>query len=135
MPKMLRLLAAVAFATSLTGCGGVSTPSSETTEEFSDTLAPQGQAFKAFSVGKTGEMQMTLTTLNPRPVVGFIWLAVGTPAGTACSPLAGYVVSQAAIGQQYSFGQVVKGSYCLLAADGNAILTTNTAFTVRFTHP
>jgi hypothetical protein len=135
MPKFLYVLAVVAVAGSLAGCSGVSTPSSETTEEFSDTLVPQGQVFRTFSVGKTGEMLMTLTTLNPRPVVGFIALAVGTPAGSSCSAIPGYIVSQAAIGQQYSFGQVVKGSYCLLVADANSALTSNAAFTVRFTHP
>jgi len=80
-------------------------------------------------------MQMTLTSLTPRPVVGFIALAIGLPAGSLCSPMAGYIVSQAAVGQQYSFGQVVKGSYCLLVADANNVLTSNAAFTVRFTHP
>ena len=135
MPKFLYMLAGVALAASLTACGSVSTPSSETTEEFSDTLTPQGQIFRTFSVSKTGEMQMTLTNLTPRPVVGFIALAVGVPAGSACSPMPGYIVSQAAVGQQYSFGQITKASYCLLVADANAALTQNAAFTVRFTHP
>jgi len=135
MVKFFPPVAALVLAVSLSACSSVSTPSSETTESYSDTLPPLGQVSRNFSVAKNGEMQMTLQSLTPRPVVGFIALAVGTPVSGGCSPILGYVVSQAAVGQQYAFGQINKGSYCLLVADPNGVLTTSAAFTVQFIHP
>jgi hypothetical protein len=135
MVKTLHALAALVCAVSLGACNSVSTPSSEITENFSDILPPLGQVSKNFSVGKNGEMQMTLQSLTPRPVVGFIALAVGQPVSGGCSPILGYVVSQAAVGQQYAFGSINKGSYCILVADPNGILTVSAAFSVQFVHP
>jgi hypothetical protein len=135
MPKIVRLLASVALATSLAACGGIDSPSTQTTEDFNGTLDPLGTASKTFSIAKTGEMQVTLQSLAPRPVVGFIALAVGTPAGTSCSPIGSYVVSQAAVGTPYSFPQVVKGSYCVIVADAAGVLTTQATFSVKVSHP
>jgi len=135
MLKFSGALAALALAVSLAGCSSVNTPSSEITENYSGTLSPLGQVSTNFNASKNGELQMTLTSLTPRPVVGFIALAIGQPVTGGCSPLIGYVVSQAAIGQQYSFGQLNKGSYCLLVADPNGALTTDTVFNVQYVHP
>jgi hypothetical protein len=135
MLKFSGALAALAFAVSLAACSSVNTPSSEITENYSGTLSPLGQVSTNFNASKNGELQMTLTSLTPRPVVGFIALAIGQPVNGGCSPLIGYVVSQAAIGQQYSFGQLNKGSYCLLVADPNGALTTDTVFNVQYVHP
>ncbi|HUR35267.1 MAG TPA: hypothetical protein VM032_15795 [Vicinamibacterales bacterium] len=135
MAKPIRLFAAALLTASMAACSGVSSPSTQATEEFSDTLAPLGQVSKPFSVSKTGEMQLTLKSLTPRPVVGFIALAIGVPNGSACSPIPGYVVSQAAVGQQYAFPQITKGAYCLLVADANGALTASATFTVSLSHP
>jgi hypothetical protein len=135
MVKIYPALAALMLTGSLAACSSVNSPSDEITEDFSDVLPPAGQVSKPFSVAKNGEMEMTLQSLAPRPVVGFIALAVGVPAPGGCSPLIGFVVSQAAIGQQYAFGQINKGSYCILVADANGVLTTSASFTVRYTHP
>jgi hypothetical protein len=135
MVKIFPALAALILAVSLAACNSVNSPSDETTEDFTDTLPPLGQVSKPFSVAKNGEMQMTLQSLTPRPVVGFIALAVGVAATGGCSPIQGFIVTQAAIGQQYAFGQINKGSYCILVADANGVLTTSAAFTVRYTHP
>ena len=135
MLKIVCLLGVAAVTVSLAACSGVASPSSQTPDDFSGTLAPLGQASKPFSVSKTGEMQVTLQSLTPRPVVGFVSVAVGLPAGDLCSPLAGYFVSQAAIGQQYAFPQISKGSYCVVIADANAALTTSASFSLRVLHP
>ena len=135
MLKLVRLLAAVAVAASLAACGGVNSPSTQATEDLSGTLDPQGQSFKTFSVSKTGEMQLTLQSLTPRPVIGFVSLAVGTPSGSICSPLLGYIVSQAAVGTPYSFPTIVKGSYCVIIADSNAILPAQVSWAIRLSHP
>lgn len=135
MLKFLRLLGALTVATSLAACGSVAAPSNSAAEDFADTLQPGGQTSKNFSVDKTGEMLLTLQSLSPRPVVGFITLAVGSPAGTGCAPYTSYYVAQAAVGQQYTFPRIVKGSYCLWVADTQAILPQAASFAVHFTHP
>ena len=135
MSTFLRLSAAVVFALSLAACSSVTSPSSLVQEDYSDTLQAGGSAFKAFSVSKTGEMQVTLQALNPRLVVGFIQLGVGVQSGSVCAPMAGYVVGQAAVGQQYSLSQIVKGSYCVFVADASGLITQPTSFTVHFAHP
>lgn len=135
MRKIVRLLGAAAMAASLAACSGVASPSSQTPDDFSGTLDPLGQASKNFSVSKTGEMQLTLQSLTPRPVVGFIAVAIGQPVGAVCQPFGGYYVSQAAVGQQYAFPQIQKGTYCMLIADANAILTTQVTFSMRLLHP
>jgi hypothetical protein len=135
MKNLPRLLAAIALALSMTACGGVDSPSSQTPVDFSGTLSPGGRQSTPFSVGKTGEMQLTLQTLNPRPVLGFLELAVGVPSGSDCAEIFGYIVAQAAVGQTYSFPQITKGSYCLLIADSGLVLTQPAAFNVHLLHP
>lgn len=135
MLKLVRLLAAIAVAASLAACGGVNSPSTQSTEDFSGTLDPQGQSFKTFTVSKTGEMQLTLQSLTPRPVLGFVSLGIGSPAGTVCQPLLGYLVSQAAVGTPYSFPTIVKGTYCVVIADANVILSSQVSWAVRLSHP
>ena len=119
---VLRKLGPVMLALSLSACSSVSSPSSLVQEDYSDTLQAGGSAFKAFSVSKTGEMQVTLQALTPRLVVGFIQLGVGVQSGSVCAPMAGYVVGQAAVGQQYSLSQIVKGSYCVFVADASGVV-------------
>ena len=135
MFKFLRLLGALTVAASMAACGDVAAPSNSAAEDFADTLQPSGQAFKTFSVEKTGEMLVTLQSLTPRPVVGFVSLAVGSPSGSLCAPYSSYYIAQAAVGQQYSFPRIVKGSYCLWVGDTQSILPQAATFAVHFTHP
>jgi hypothetical protein len=135
MRNLVRLLTALAFAATTAACGGVDSPSSQTPTDFSGILVPGDRQFTTFSVSKTGEMQLTLQTLNPRPVLGFVEVAVGQPLGSGCGEIFGYIVGQAAIGQTYAFPQITKGTYCLLIADANLALTQPAAFTVRLLHP
>ena len=135
MRTAVRGIGALLLAAAAASCGGVTTPSSGSADDFSGTLDPRGQATKPFSVSKTGEISLTIQSLTPRPVVGFLSMAIGTQSGTTCAPIIGYVVNQAAIGQVYSFLQIVKGSYCTIVADSSGILTASTAFVVRVNHP
>ena len=135
MRTLARLTALCGLACSLMSCGSVTSPSQLAALDFTGTIDPLGQASLNFTVDKLGEMQLTLQSLSPRPVVGFISVAVGIPAGSLCSPLAAYYVTQTAIGQQYAFAQIQKGSYCLYVADNNAVLTTTATFTIHLLHP
>ena len=135
MSKVVRLLTVLAVAASFAGCSSLSSPSNQTIEDFSGTLDPSGQTFQNFSVSKTGELQVTLQSLTPRPVLGFLALAVGTASAGACTPIGGYVISPVAIGTQYAFPQVVKGSYCILLSDANAILKQQVQWAIHLSHP
>ena len=135
MRHLLRFAAMSCLALSVSACGSVTSPSQLTPLDFSGTLAVLGQANQQFSVSKTGEMQLTLQSLAPRPVVGFVAVAIGLPSGTDCSPLSGYYLAQAAVGQQYAFPQISKGTYCLLIADANAALTATASFSLHLLHP
>jgi hypothetical protein len=133
--KIARLAASVAVAVTLAACGGVSSPSNYTPDDFSGTLTPGGEANRGFEVGGTGELQLELVSLNPAPRVGFLAMGVGRYAGGFCSPLFGYTVNQVAVGRPYALGRITKGSYCITIADANLSLTGPAAFTVRILHP
>lgn len=133
--KFARLGPALVFAATLAACSGISSPSTYTPDDFSGTLQPGGEANRGFNVDGTGELQVELRELNPRPRVGFIALAVGRYAGSICSPLFGYIRQQIAIGQPVAMGRITKGAYCITVADSNLVLTEPASFTVRMLHP
>jgi hypothetical protein len=135
MRTFARLIGALALAASLAACHGVVSPSSYPDDNFTGTIAPGGQADKAFNVGSTGEMQMTLVSLSPQPQVGFLAIGVGQYVGGICSPIGGYYASQAPIGQQLSFSTIQQGAYCMLIADANLALKTSATFTINTKHP
>jgi hypothetical protein len=53
----------------------VASPSSNTVETFSGTVAPSGTKIHNFKVSKDGEFSVTLTAINPAAVLG---IAYGT---------------------------------------------------------
>jgi len=135
MRTTARLAGALAIAAALAACSGVTTPSSYPDDNFTSTIQPNGEADKAFSVGSTGEMQMTLQSLSPTPQVGFLWMGVGQYAGSTCQPLLGYYTTQAPLNQQFSFSTITKGSYCMFVSDGNSVVKQAATFTVHTKHP
>jgi hypothetical protein len=135
MRTTARLAGALIVATAMAACHGVTSPSSYPDDNFSSTLQPSGEAHKAFTVGSTGEMQMTLQSLTPTPQVGFVWMGVGQFAGAACSPLPGYYTTQAPINQQFSFSTITPGSYCMFVSDGSGVLKQATSFALNTKHP
>jgi hypothetical protein len=136
MRTTARLVGALVVAATIAACHGVTSPSSYPDDDFSGTITPGTTQSKNFNVGSTGEIQMTLQTLSPRPVVGFLWIGVGQPAAGSCQPLLGYYTTQAPVGQGLqSFGTIQQGSYCMFVSDGNSILTQPTSFTLQTKHP
>lgn len=116
-------------------CSGVTSPSTYTPEDVTGTIEPGGTSTKTFSVARTGELQLTLTTLTPAPRVGFLGITVGQQIGTICSPLYGYSIGLAAVGQQYSLPTVLKGNYCVIVVDGASVLPATATYTIRLLHP
>jgi hypothetical protein len=135
MRTTARLVGTLVVALAMAACGGVTSPSSYPDDNFSGTLQPAGEAQKAFNVGSTGEMQMTLQSLTPTPQVGFVWMGVGQFSNSTCSPLAGYYTTQAPINQQFSFSTIPPGSYCMFVSDGSSVLKQATNFTLNTKHP
>ncbi|MGE0450699.1 MAG: hypothetical protein AB7Q29_14095 [Vicinamibacterales bacterium] len=133
--KIARFLVAILLALGAAACGSVSDPSNYVTENFSDTLQPDGERSQGFTVGRAGEMQITLTSLSPVPRLGFLTIAVGLYSGTDCLALPGFVILSAALNQQYSFPRVNPASYCIVITDINNVLTEPTAFSLRYLHP
>ena len=133
--KIVRLVAALVTAATLTACSGISSPSTYAPDDFSGTLDPSGEASRGFSVAATGELQLQLTALNPVPRVGFLSMGVGQYLGSVCSPTPNYIVGQVGLNQQYSLGRITKGNYCVVLVDANAVLTAPATFTIRILHP
>ncbi len=119
----------------MAACHGVTSPSSYPDDNLTGTIQPGGEANKAFNVGSTGEMTMTLQSLAPAPQVGFLWMGVGQFAGSACSPIAGYYTTQAPLNQQFSFPTITQGSYCMFVSDGSSVLKQPATFTLNTKHP
>jgi hypothetical protein len=135
MRTTARLLGALALAASIAACKGVTSPSSYPDDDLTGTIVPGGQNDKPFTVGSTGEMQMTLSSLSPAPVVGFMAVGVGQYVGSVCAPIGGYYAQQAPIGQQLSFPTITQGSYCMLIADANLALKQSATFRLHTKHP
>lgn len=133
--KTARLLAAFVAATVFTACGSVSDPSNYVTKDFSGTLQPNGQVSETFTVGRAGEMQITLNQMSPPPRTGFVSISVGLLSGNACLPLQGYVIYPAPINQQRSFPRINPATYCIVINDTFGVVTEPTAFNIRYLHP
>jgi hypothetical protein len=130
----IRSLALVVVAAALMspGCGGVTSPSQNQQETFSNVLQPGGiTRIPNINVGNTGEYSVKITALSPTAtaVVGVVWAQ-----GANC---------EIAI-QQNSFAQlntpalagavIQKGAYCVAVFDSVG-LTTAQNFTIVVSHP
>jgi hypothetical protein len=135
MRTTARIIGTLIVAAAMTACHGVTEPSSYPDDNFSGTIQPGGETDRAFNVGSTGEMTMTLQSLTPTPQVGFLWMGVGQYAGSSCSPLTGYYTTQAPLNQVFSFSTITKGSYCMFVSDGSTVLKQAATFTVNTKHP
>ena len=133
--KIARVVTAAVLAATVAACGGVASPSTYTPDDFSGTLQPASEANRGFEVRGTGELQLELTSLNPLPRVGFVAMAVGRYTGGFCSPLPGWIVTQAGLNRSYALGRITRGSYCITISDANLALSGPTAFNIRILHP
>src|ERR1035437_6070017 len=106
--------AAVAFliAVSLAACGGVTDPSQNTQTPFSGTLNLGQTNSWGFSVSKSGELSITVTTMTPVvPTSTYFGVGFGNTVSGSCQPLQlnqFAIVGTAAI----SGYPVTPGAYC-----------------------
>jgi hypothetical protein len=116
----------------LTGCGGLTDPSKNKIDRFTDVVPNDGQGpVHPFTASKTGELSLKLTALSPTPsaVVGIVY---GQPTGGGC----GYLTSNDIVGlnrETFQF-QIQKGSYCIQVYD-SGYLTVAQNYTVEVSHP
>ena len=129
---------AVAFviAVSLAACGGVTDPSQNQKESFPGTISHgQGNVVSfPFSVSKTGELTITVTTMTPTiPTSTYFGVGFGTGVSNSCQPIQFNQV--ATVGAAAISGYpVTPGSYCAFLIDEGFFTTTET-FTMVVSHP
>jgi len=129
----IRFAVAVAIAAlTAAACGGVTDPSKNTVDTFSDTVSVGGTSrVFTFNVSNTGEFTIIVTAMSPvsNAVLGSIF---GQNTSGGCAPL-----------QQNNFtvlnavalsGSIIKGSYCVVVYDVGALLVPET-FTMSISHP
>lgn len=132
------------FITALVTCGcgdGAGNPTAPTTTSaepltvlFSGTLQPRGTRFYSYTLSKAGTVSAMLASLErgPAPVTNSLQLAIGTPAGTGCSPSLVTVASPSLIPQLKQ--DFAAGTYCVRIDDTEG-LPAPLNFTIRVVHP
>jgi hypothetical protein len=114
-------------------CGGIQTPSSNQTEQFSGTLQPKAANTQHnFNVSKTGEFTAKLTAWAPNSQIfaGLVLtLAAGDGSCTAARQQNNFVLLNA----QAMLDQLVPGKYCIVIFDPGT-LTAPQTYTITVSH-
>ena len=132
MRACLSALIVVTVALSLPACG-ISGPSANTDDTFSNTLTVRGQIAHNFSVSKTGEFSVKITALSPDSG-SIIGTGFGQPASGSCGLFTGYVNNFSTLNKTVLTGQIEEGAYCILVFDVG-LLTAPQSYTVVVSHP
>jgi len=134
-----RFGAALCLAALVTvSCGGVVDPSKNVTDTFMGTIPVQGTAVPGhfFSIDKTGEFTVKVTSLQPNPTLFFGTLLAQGPNDGNCT-------GSLPILQQNSFstlntpaltGAIISGRYCVFLYD-IGFFTVPQTYTVTISHP
>ncbi len=128
-----RRAAALLLALSVSACGGIIDPSKNTKDTFNGTLALGGTNVHPYSLARSGEVEVTITSLVPSVTNGSIGVAMGQMVSGTCSPLAGYIAA-GTLNRTVQFGVLNRGDVCVIVFDPS-ILTTPVAYVGTFSHP
>ena len=133
------VLAAIGLTAALSlGCSGVTTPTSNKTENFSGTVAVGGIVIHDFTTSIDGEFFITVTSASPDSNTTF-GLRYGQLNGTNCSSVGVTLARVGTNGFQNIYAR--KGNFCVAvydpALDGNTInqLTRAESYTISVSHP
>jgi hypothetical protein len=129
------LAAVLAVAAVVTlGCKGISTPSSNVTDQFSGTLQPKDQKSHPFSVSRTGEFTVKLTAWAPNTNIfaGLVW-SLGNNDGS-CSTTVLQQNNFVTLNTQALGGAIVSGKYCIFIFD-TGTMTAPQTYTISVSHP
>jgi hypothetical protein len=128
-----RLAAAVGFAALVSmSCGGVTDPSKNTVDTFTDTLPVGAVKVHSFNAANSGEISVIIKSLAPvsNAVLGVLY---GLPQSDgSCAAINGNAGSLSSV---VISGAIVKGSYCLAVYDYFSILTVPESYTITVSHP
>jgi hypothetical protein len=131
------LLVVTCLVTGIAGlaCGGVSSPSTNTTDTFSSTLevSPGNGNVHPFSTNSNGEFDLRLIALSPDST-GSIGVLIGQVVQSQCVLLSGFNNSAAILNRSVLSGTLQRGSYCVFAYD-NGTLRRAQNYTLTLSHP
>ena len=133
--RLFAALVAVALAMGGTGCNFFKDSEPDvpatTTETFSGTLAAQGASIYTFTVAKSGQVSITLTSVGPTATTP-VGLGIGTGTGTVCTLTSSTPMAIAGSTAQITVNQT-PGTYCLKVYDAGTLAASLT-FTVTIVH-
>ena len=131
----IQLALVVAAALALSACGGVTSPSSNTVENFTGTLSINVGDTKihTFSASKTGELSVVIQSLTPTPATTtYFGVYLGLSQNGGCSVYQSNTF--AILGQQALGGTINSGNYCVMIADVGYLRNT-TQYSLKVSHP
>jgi hypothetical protein len=130
-----RFSVALGLAASVAACGGIIDPAKNTIEPFSGTLQVGGtNSNHNYTLGKNGEVEVTVTSVVPTPTNGSIALGLGQVLSGSCSLLGQAYISVGVVNRKVQFGVLNKGTYCLVVFDPG-VLTVPVNYAGNFSHP
>ena len=113
------------------GCGGITDPSKNTTENFSGTLAVGGSAVHQFSSDK-GEISIKVSALAPTSSAPVFLIWTQSASDGSC---AGILQQQfAQLNVPAISGVVIEGRYCIVIQDAGTFTVPQT-YTIAVSHP
>ena len=133
MRVCLSALIVVTVALSLPSCG-ISDPSANTEDTFSNTLTVRGTNVHNFSASKSGEFSVKITAFSPDSgsIVG---TGFGQPSGVGSCGLDPVYTTQAVLNRTAITGPIYqKGAYCIAVFDVG-LLTAAQNYTLVVSHP
>lgn len=129
-----RFIPAVLLA-SLAACGGVTDPSKNQNETLSGTIQPGSSNAQPFSASKSGEISITVTSMNPTlPSGTFFAVGWGVPVSGQCSPNFGFN-TLVVVGANAISNAITPGSYCVVVSDYYGSFKTAEQYTMTVSHP
>lgn len=129
-------MVAVIFSSLLSaGCGGISDPSKNTSEEFTGRIDPGQGSLHEFDAKKNGEYTATIPFMTPDANT-ILLIYLGQFVNDLCTAVAGQVNRNAfANGQPVLNGFIQKGRYCIGLLDEAPPLTRAQEYKLLVSHP
>jgi hypothetical protein len=121
---------------SLAACGGVTSPSQNTKDSFSNTINPgAGASFSyTFNVANTGELTITVTNMTPSISTSTVFtVGYGLSQSGSCQPINYNTLSTVGF-PALSGIQITPGAYCAFIQD-EGLFTVPETFTLVVSHP
>ncbi len=131
---MFRLYAPVVLLVTLAACGGVTDPSQNKTETFTDTIMVGKSSVKTFNVPKTGEYLVKVVSMTPTISSNtYFYAAFGQSASGGCAAIQANTF--AVVGSTVLSGAIISsGSYCVILGD-EGFFTVDETYTITVSHP